>query len=197
MKFLVIFEILERIAMAQQTMNFQVDGMTCAACQANVQRTVQNLTGVKETNVNLLTGNMIVEVDPDVIDGSSIAAAVTKIGYVTHFQDETSTSESDQTKGSRVNVAQQKAWQEAASIKSRMIASICWMIPLMYLTMGSMFGLPLPRGLLGTLNSPLMAFTQLLLTIPVLFLNREIFINGFKALAHRVPNMDSLIAPAV
>ncbi|MGI6076840.1 MAG: heavy metal translocating P-type ATPase [Fastidiosipilaceae bacterium] len=180
--------------MAQQTMNFQVDGMTCAACQANVQRTVQNLTGVKETNVNLLTGNMIVEVDPDVIDGSSIAAAVTKIGYVTHFQDETSTSESDQTKGSRVNVAQQKAWQEAASIKSRMIASICWMIPLMYLTMGSMFGLPLPRGLLGTLNSPLMAFTQLLLTIPVLFLNREIFINGFKALAHRVPNMDSLIA---
>ena len=71
--------------MAQQTMNFQVDGMTCAACQANVQRTVQNLTGVKETNVNLLTGNMIVEVDPDVIDAHRLLCC-NKNWLCKHFQ---------------------------------------------------------------------------------------------------------------
>ena len=95
--------------MAQQTMNFQVDGMTCAACQANVQRTVQNLTGVKETNVNLLTGNMFVEVDPDVIDGSSIAAC-NKIGYVTHSR--TKPLLQNRSNKDHELTSATKAWQE-------------------------------------------------------------------------------------
>ena len=111
-------------------MCFLVNGMTCAACQANVQRTVQNLTGVKDTNVNLLTGKMTVQADTNLIDGSTIAAAVTKIGYDTTYENALAKSETDLTitPMSRINVAQQKAWDEAAAIKSRMIASICWLI---------------------------------------------------------------------
>src|SRR5699024_8446852 len=89
---------------------------------------------------------------------------------------------------------QQRAEDDQASMKRRLISSIILLIPLMYVAMGGMMGLPMPGFLTGMENALISALTQLVITVPVILINRKFYIVGFKALAHRAPNMDSLVA---
>lgn len=159
---------------------FDVTGMTCSACQAHVEKAVKAVVGVSEVNVNLLRNFMQVEYDENLTDTAKIIAAVEKAGYGASESGKKTekTDDPDNTK----------------SMKMRLILSICFMIPLFYLCMGHMFGLPIPAILDGKENMMLFCLTQLLLTVPIIALNFHFFRNGFKNIVHRTPNMDSLIA---
>ncbi len=160
---------------------FNVSGMTCATCQANVTKAVNRLNGIKDVDVNLLNGNMKVSFDETLILPSQIIDAVESIGYGA-FE-----SGIDKAKKPKNFSAD----NERLSMKKRLIFSVILLIPLMYIAMGPMAGLPIPIFL----ESPLTcAFTQLIITIPILIINKKFFLSGFKALGKGVPNMDSLVA---
>lgn len=169
--------------------SFIVGGMTCAACQANVTKTVNKIKGVQNVDVNLLTGRMTVIYDESIVNAEDIINSVNSTGY-TAKEEVKSNTESN------------KKWNEKRSAedsdmgnrKKNLIASVVLLIPLMYISMGGMMGLPLPSFFVGMENALISAFTQLLITVPVLILNKKFFISGFKALIKRVPNMDSLVA---
>lgn len=162
---------------------FDVTGMSCAACSAHVEKSVGHLDGVACVNVNLLQNSMVVEYDQDKLNDADIIQAVQSGGYGASVQGEQQTAEPK-------NVAV----EEMQHMKTRLIASFCFLIPLFYISMGHMMGAPLPSILLGDENVIIFAFTQLLLTIPVLIINRKYFVVGFQSLFHGAPNMDSLIA---
>lgn len=168
---------------------FTVIGMTCAACQANVTKAVSKLYGVESVDVNLLTGRMKVIFDEEKIKSEEIAGAVNSIGY-------SATEESGKTSASENQWKSQRSDEEneSKSTKKRLVYSIFLLIPLMYVSMGNMMKLPMPSFVSGEKNVLISAFTQLILTTPILFINRKFFISGFKALLKRVPNMDSLVA---
>ncbi|MBQ9139435.1 MAG: heavy metal translocating P-type ATPase, partial [Ruminococcus sp.] len=159
---------------------FDITGMTCSACQAHVEKAVKALDGVSDVNVNLLRNYMQAEYDESVTNIEKIISAVEKAGY--------GASESGKKTGISSSDDNTKA------MKRRLILSLCFMIPLFYLCMGHMFGLPVPSILDGHENMMLFCLTQLLLTIPIIALNFHFFRNGFKNILHRSPNMDSLIA---
>lgn len=167
-----------------QAQVFKITGMTCAACQANVEKAVQRLDGVDAVAVNLLAGTM--EVDyRDPASPEAIIQAVDQAGYAA------SPADRQAVLTENPSAAQH---QEAASIKRRIILSLVLLIPLMTVSMGPMAGLPLPDWLIGEAAALRYAGLQLLLTFPVLVINRKFFINGFKGLRHLAPNMDSLVA---
>lgn len=168
---------------------FTVSGMTCAACQANVTKAVSRLDGVEKVDVNLLTGRMLVSFDESVLSAEQIAQCVNSIGYSASSDGENITSSEKQW--SDIRSAEKN---DAEGMKKRLIFSVILLIPLMYISMGGMAGLPLPPFFTGEENALINAFTQFLITVPVLILNRKFFISGFKALIKRVPNMDSLVA---
>lgn len=172
---------------------YNVTGMTCAACQANVTRCVQKLDGVEEVNVNLLSGQMTVDYDETKLDSAAIAQAVEGIGYGASSADAPSDTKSGGFR-SEWEVRQSRAREEQHSMKVRLVASIVLLIPLMYVAMGSMMGLPVPGILTGMENAMISALTQLILTMPILVLNRKFYKVGLKALVKRAPNMDSLVA---
>ena len=172
---------------------YNVTGMTCAACQANVTRCVQKLDGVEEVNVNLLSGQMTVDYDETKLDSAAIARAVAGIGYGASSADAPSDTKSGGFR-SEWEVRQSRAREEQHSMKVRLVASIVLLIPLMYVAMGSMMGLPVPGILTGMENAMISALTQLILTVPILVLNRKFYKVGLKALVKRAPNMDSLVA---
>ena len=180
-----------------KTQKFNVTGMTCAACQANVTRRVQKLEGVKDVDVNLLSGRMTVEYDESALTAPAICAAVQEIGYGASDAEAPSPgAQAQAASGFREEwqSRQQRAEDDQASMKRRLISSIILLIPLMYVAMGGMMGLPMPAFLTGTENALISALTQLVITVPVILINRKFYIVGFKALAHRAPNMDSLVA---
>ena len=170
--------------------NFTVTGMTCAACQSNVTRTVSSLSGVKDVDVNLLSGRMAVEFDETALSADTIAEAVCKIGYGATA--DTPKKDTNNTFRQAWTERKERAAAERTGMKHRLFASLALLIPLMYVSMGHMAGLPLPRAFAE--NGAILAFTQLLLTAPVLFINRKFFTVGLRALFHRAPNMDSLVA---
>ncbi len=172
---------------------YNVTGMTCAACQANVTRCVQKLDGVEEVNVNLLSGQMTVDYDETKLDSAAIAQAVEGIGYGASPADAVPDAKGG---GFRIEWEgrQSRAREEQHSMKVRLVASIALLIPLMYVAMGSMMGLPVPGILTGMENAMISALTQLILTVPILVLNRKFYKVGLKALVKRAPNMDSLVA---
>ena len=172
---------------------FTVTGMTCAACQANVTKTVSALSGVEQVDVNLLAGRMTVDYDESRLDEEAIARAVCQIGYGAAPE---GTGEDKRDGGFRREWSERRdrAAAERAGMKRRLIASLCFLLPLMYVSMGHMLGLPLPAFLTGTEHVAVAAFTQLLLTTPVLFINGKFFRVGLRALIRRSPNMDSLVA---
>ena len=172
---------------------YNVTGMTCAACQANVTRCVQKLDGVEEVNVNLLSGQMTVDYDETKLDSAAIARAVEGIGYGASSADAPSVTKSGGFR-SEWEDRQSRAQEELQSMKVRLVASIALLIPLMYVAMGSMMGLPVPGILTGMENAMISALTQLILTVPILVLNRKFYKVGLKALVKRAPNMDSLVA---
>ncbi len=163
---------------------FDVTGMTCSACSAHVEKSVNKLEGVQHVNVNLLQNSMVVEYDKDKLGIQDIIGAVQSGGYGASVQGET------KSQGAPKNVAA----EEMKHMKKRLIASFCFLIPLFYISMGHMMGAPLPSILVGENNVMLFALTQLFLTIPVLIINKKYYVVGFQALWHKAPNMDSLIA---
>lgn len=163
---------------------FDVTGMTCSACSAAVEKAVRKTTGVEDVTVNLLTNSMEVEYNPDQTGSSNIVQAVEQAGYKASLP---GTPGDEASKGNPME-------EEVKSMKNRLITSFLFLVPLMYISMGHMMGWPLPGIFHGTSNAVIFAFTQFLLLIPIVFVNRKYYSNGFKALLRRAPNMDSLIA---
>lgn len=167
---------------------YNVTGMTCAACQARVQKSVSNLTGVQECNVNLLKNSMVVTYDDKNVNSGQIIAAVEKAGYGASIQQAKGKSAAQAV--SPVDTAK----KEYETMKRRVIWSFVFTIPLFYISMGHMMGWPLPGFFLGTENSMIYALTLFLLALPVAIINNKYYRMGFKTLFHGSPNMDSLIA---
>ncbi|MCM1529505.1 MAG: heavy metal translocating P-type ATPase [Alistipes sp.] len=161
---------------------FDVTGMTCSACQAHVEKAVRNVNGVKSANVNLLRSFMQVEFDENVTTSEEIIGAVEKAGYGASVS------------GEKKAEAKNNSSDELKAMKNRLIWSVIFLIPLFYICMGHMAGLPIPTILNGKENVMIFALTQLLLTVPIICLNFHFFRNGFKNIVHCSPNMDSLIA---
>lgn len=168
---------------------YHISGMSCAACAAAVEKSVRKLPGVKRADVNLLANKLSVEIDPEVITPADIVQAVEKAGYGAEPLDIQAVASA-----SRPKTAVNPAEAEQKEMKQRLILSVVFLIPLLYLSMGHMVGLPLPNRLHGAANAVPYAFTQFLLTLPIVAINRKFYSSGFKSLFHRAPNMDSLIA---
>ena len=167
---------------------FQVTGMTCSACSATVERNVKKLEGVKEVTVNLLSNSMVVSYDEDKVNNQTIIDTVVKAGYQAALA-----QKNNQKKTSSIP-AVSPVEQDIKNMKFRLIVSFIFLIPLMYISMGHMFGAPLPNFLTGNENALSFALTQFLLTLPIVYVNRKYFQAGFKNLVKLHPNMDSLIA---
>ncbi|MDR1696179.1 MAG: heavy metal translocating P-type ATPase [Endomicrobium sp.] len=166
---------------------FDITGMTCSACSARIDKAVSKLDGVKSVNVNLLKNTMTVSFDASVSGADKIIQKVEDSGYGAVLQ-------GSPAAGTLKKSAEDAAKREADSIKKRFIASLAFTVPLMYIAMGEMFGLAVPAFLKGMQNAGIFSFTQFLLAVPVIFINRRYFQNGLKNLAKLSPNMDSLIA---
>ena len=163
---------------------FDVTGMTCAACQAHVEKAVSGVPGVSGVNVNLLQNTMQVEFDPAVTNAAEMISAVEKAGY----------GASEKSDGGAPAKSPDDGSKELSAKKHSLAASVCFLLPLFYLCMGGMMGLPVPAVFKGSENALVFALTQLLLTVPIIALNFHYFRGGFKSLINRSPNMDSLIA---
>lgn len=177
-----------------KTEKYNVTGMTCAACQANVTKCVTKLVGVEEVNVSLLANQMTVSYDESQVHPGDIIQAVEKIGYGASSAEQPESAQNQGGFRSQWQERQERAMEDQRQMKQRLIASIALLVPLMYIAMGHMMGLPVPWFFVGEENSLMSALAQLILTVPVLFINRHFFQTGFKALIHRAPNMDSLVA---
>ena len=178
-----------------QKQTFDVSGMTCAACSARVEKTTSGVAGVEHAVVNLLKNSMEVEYDGNPATLAAISAAVEKAGYGAAPRIEAAAAAGAPSSPVSPSAARENAAaKEAAHVRMRLIVSFVFTIPLFYLSMGHMFGWPLPEFFLGHENMLTFAFTQFLLLLPVIFVNLKFFRVGFKTLFHGSPNMDSLIA---
>lgn len=173
---------------------FNIQGMTCSSCQAHVNKAVEKLDGVKSVSVNLLSNNMIVEYDEKKVDDNKIIASVIDAGYGA-----TTISENEKKQKSNKTINNEDIIK---SMRKRLIISIIFWIPLMFVAMHHMIfellNIQVPeiiRNLFdGPENSISFALTQILLLLPIMYVNRAYFISGFKKLLKRSPNMDSLVA---
>ena len=165
---------------------FDVVGMTCSACVAHVEKSVRKLNGVQEVNVNLLTNSMTVDYDQQVLSPEDIILSVEDAGYEAF--------EKEQTTAKATTPGINHALEEQKEMKKRVINSFLFLVPVLYLSMGSMAGIPIPSFFVGEQNALTFAFTQLLLTIPVYFINRKFFTHGFRSLWQLSPTMDALVA---
>lgn len=170
---------------------FKITGMTCAACQANVTKAALKLDGTENADVNLLNGYMVVEYDDQKLSETDFINAVTDIGYGASLYGE---SGKKSTLKSEWAERKKDEADKEHGMKKRLISSVIFLAVLMYIAMGGMLHLPLPSILEGTENALINALTQMLLTIPVMIINRKFFISGFKGLIKRASNMDTLVA---
>ena len=161
---------------------FDVSGMTCASCVANVTKAVEKLDGVQSANVNLMTNSMKVNFYEDKVNEEKIISAVEKIGYGASVS------------GKKVSQEDKVEDNREKNLKNRLVSSIIFMVILMYVSMGHMAHLPTPKVFNGREGSIIFAFTQFLLALPVVYINRDFYISGFKGLKNKAPNMDSLVA---
>ena len=178
---------------------FDVGGMTCAACQAHVDRAVSKLDGVESVAVNLLAGSMLVDYDPAQVSPDDICTAVDRAGYsaspISTGTDAVQSGSAQARSGAAHMESPTKKLEAAASaMRTRLIVSIVFLIPLFYIGMGHMLGWPLPGVFTDHTHSMTLAITELVLLIPIAYVNDAYFINGFKSLAHGTPTMDALIA---
>jgi len=160
----------------------KIEGMTCAACAKAVERAVSKLDGIGDVNVNLATEKLTVSFEPAQVRLSTIKQAVEKAGYKA-VEEET-----------QVDTDKEKKDREIKILWERFIISAIFTVPLLYIAMGHMIGLPLPRLFDPMVNSSVFALTQLFLTIPVVVMGYKFYTVGFKTLFKGSPNMDSLIA---
>lgn len=168
---------------------YTVTGMSCAACSARVEKAVSHVAGVESCSVSLLTNSMGVEGD---VKDADIIAAVEQAGYGAEVKGAASGENQGGKSGSMAGEEMLKD-RETPVLKRRLIASVCFLVPLMYLSMGHMmWGWPVPEVLKE--NHVAMGLIQLLLTGGVMIINQKFFISGFQSLWHRAPNMDTLVA---
>ena len=160
---------------------FDVTGMSCAACSARVQTAVEALPAVTDAQVNLLTNSMTVEYDDTALTPSDIILKVKAAGYGAAVHDPKQTTADPDDAAQRAK-------------RRRLLLSLGLLVPLLYVSMGHMVGAPLPPVLTGQAHAHIFALVQLILTLAILIINRQYFVNGFRALLKRAPNMDSLIA---
>ena len=159
---------------------FQVTGMTCSACAAHVEKAAQSVAGVTHAAVNLMANSLQVETEQPGLE-NQIISAIAEAGYGASV-------------GGEAPKAQNAKEDPLKEMRSRLIVSFAFLIPMMYLSMGHMMHLPMPTIFHGTQNLLLNALTQFFLALPVVLVNRKYFSVGFMRLIKRSPNMDSLIA---
>ncbi len=165
----------------QMQIRFRIGGMSCAACSARVEKVAALVPGVRNVEVNLLAGTMVVDAESEAVI-VSLVDAIEKAGYTATVD------------GSIKTEKKPEQDNETAAMKRRIIFSTVFLAVLMYFTMGHMVHLPMPGWYIGEENAMTAALLQLLLTLPVVFLNRSYYKKGIMALFHRAPNMDTLIA---
>ena len=165
---------------------FSVTGMTCSACSASVEKAVKKLEGINSVSVNLLTNSMVVDYNEEAIDENNIIQAVTSAGY--------GASVFSKNKNEIKVSDKMRVEDEIKEMKKRLIISFAFLIPLMYISMGHMMGLPLPSFLSGLENAISYGMTQFLLALVIVYVNRKYYQVGFKTLFKGSPNMDTLIA---
>ena len=164
---------------------FDIEGMTCSACSARVEKCVSAIDGVSDISVNLLKNSMTLLLDEGTVSVDTVIEAVRKAGYGAVHKNGKATAK---------KVAATNPDTEYESLKKRLILSAVFAVPLFYLAMGHMMGWPLPRIFLGAENAMIFALTQFLLLLPIVIAEYRYFKVGFKNLIHGSPNMDSLIA---
>ena len=162
---------------------YTVTGMSCAACSTHVEKAVAKVPGVTGVSVSLLTNSMGVE---GTASSSDIIDAVTKAGYGAALKND----QSKETAGDPGDALKDK---ETPVIRKRFIASLCFLLPLMYVSMGHMmWDWPLPKAMAD--NHMAVGLFQLLFTMIIMVINQKFFVSGFISLWHRSPNMDTLVA---
>lgn len=171
---------------------YNVTGMSCAACSARVEKAVRQLSGVTECAVSLLTNSMGVDGD---VTPSEVIAAVEAAGYGASVKEKSSSGDGESVSVSNTagNDADVLTDKETRKLRNGLIASVIFLLVLMYFSMGHMlWNWPLPPFFVG--NHVAMGLLQLLLTVVIMVINQRFFINGFRGLLHRAPNMDTLVA---
>ncbi len=158
---------------------YNIEGMTCSACSAAIERNIKKIEGINNVNVSLLTNSMLVDFDDQIVNNEMILNSVSKAGYQANSDDIVVKTDED---------------SQLKTMRQRLIVSFVFLIPLMYLAMGHMFGWPLPAFFIDKHNMIAFVFTQFLLMMPIVLVNYKYFTVGFKALIQRSPNMDSLVA---
>ena len=170
---------------------FDIEGMTCAACSARVQKAASGVDGVACANVNLLKNSMELDYDGAPETAAAVVEAIERSGYGARRR-------APRTSGTRATEPAERpgavAERAITEKRSQLVVSAIFSVPLFYVAMGPMFGWPQPAALAGEQGMMAAALTQLLLCAPILVANRHYFVTGFRTLAHRAPNMDSLIA---
>ena len=181
--------------------SFNVQGMTCAACSARVEKATSAVPGVASVAVNLLKNSMEVQLATDANAAevtAAIEAAVKKAGYGASPKGQAGAPDGPGAAATGLGVAASNpnatAEAEQKSMLHRLIASLVFTVPLFYISMGDMFGWPLPGVLTGMENMMVYGLTLFVLLVPVIFINFKFFRVGFRSLVNRAPNMDSLIA---
>ncbi|MDD3486721.1 MAG: heavy metal translocating P-type ATPase, partial [Atopobiaceae bacterium] len=174
------------------TLGFDVTGMTCASCSAHVQKAAAGVAGVGDATVNLLKNSMEVTLGQGA-DPADVSSAVERAVHAAGYEASPHRDAEVPAQGRSASVESPAARAEAA-MRRRLIASVAFCVPLFYLAMGPMWGWPVPAPLAGHAGLLPRALTELLLLAPIVVENRSYFSGGFRALVHRAPTMDSLIA---
>lgn len=165
---------------------FDINGMTCTACALTIERQLGKMAGVESVAVNFATEQMHIKYNEDALGTTDIMTAIKKVGYEAIDRSIASNEAAPSH--------DMAAAQHADELFKRLMLSLLFTIPVLYIAMGPMVGLPIPGVLSGQKNLLFMALTQLLLTLPVMFIGAQFYQVGFKTLIKRAPNMDSLIA---
>ena len=167
---------------------YNIEGMACAACSSAVERVTRKLEGVQSSDVNLTTNKMVITYDESRVTEQMIVEKVDKAGFKASLVVE----EADKKK--QEEAAFEKQEEQLNATKRRVITAICFAVPLLYISMGHMMGMPLP-GIIAPMENPVnFALIQLVLTVAVMICGRKFYLVGIKALIKGNPNMDSLVA---
>ncbi len=182
-----------------EKVRYDVSGMTCASCEAAVTRSVKKVAGVEEATVNLLAGTLDVKYDHAMVDDACIIKAVEDAGYGAALQKKQAKQVNTQVGVGQAGTKEKERAVshfelEAEDMKKRLKVSVPFLVILMYFSMLTMFGAPMPAFMSGAEGAGAFALVQFLLTLPILYVNRKYYTSGFKALSKGNPNMDSLIA---
>jgi Cu2+-exporting ATPase len=177
---------------SKTTLDFDVTGMTCASCSAHVQKAAAGVAGVSDATVNLLKNSMEVTLRADA-DPADVTSAVERAVHAAGYEASPHRSSDAPAQGMPTSVESPAAMAEA-TMRRRLVVSVAFCVPLFYLAMGPMWGWPVPTPLAGHAGLLSRALTELLLLMPIVVENRSYFSGGLRALVHRAPTMDSLIA---